>query len=487
MPKPKKNNGTSSKTGNGKQKGGTNSPNREIVYPNIEVGIHIGDEAITLAKAKNLLGWVEENEKDQFKDDYLLKVNKVKVRCTNNVTNRPFYAAQADTLKQEHLRRRWRFNGEPIIIGATGLILNGQHTLVSFVLAVDEWEQHPDRWPAWESAPVLEKLVVYGVAEDDETVNTMDTCKPRSLMDVIYRANYFKDLPSKAHRVASRMLQFAINQMWDRTGVHANPHAARNTHSESIAFLEHHQKLLAAVKHVYEEDNNENRIGKYLSAGYASAALYLMGCCKTEPKNYFLAQDQTLDESTLDWTYWERACEFFVELAGGSKTVKAVHDAIQKLIESGAGSKDERWAIIAKAWEAYKDKKPITAKTVHLDFQMKDNIRQLAEMPLFGGIDVGAEGVPFDDPSEEELEQRKEEVDVKRNGPKKEAKRAGDKWAKNDLGWVHNEFEEVELVRLKGDPYICQGDKVERVMVDASDGEYEVAVDNLSLAQFEMK
>jgi hypothetical protein len=458
---------------------------REIVYKKVDCVIHHGENPITVAKAKALLGWQEETKKGEFGSNFIVKCGEVKVRCTNNETNRPLYMSVVETLKQEILKGRWRFNGEPIIIGQTGLMLNGQHTCIALVLAAWEFEQNPDKWPAWIKEPTIDKLIVYGVFEDDQTVNTMDTCKPRSLADVIYRAHYFKGMPSKGQRTLSRMLQFAINQMWEKTGVHANPHAVRSTHSESIAFLDTHPKLLAAVKHIFEEDNNEDKVGRYLSCGYSAAALYLMGCCGSKAESYYT--DEQPNETLLDWSYWDRACEFFVELAGKGKTLKAVHDAIAALVESGAGSKKERWAIIAKAWEAYKDKKTVSSKTVHLEFVVKDEARHLTEAPLFGGIDVGEEGIPFNDPTEAEFEDRKDAVNEKRTGKKKQvAHRAGEAWAKGDTAWVHNAFEETTFVTLSGDPYECV-DKTTKVLVDAPDGNWEVDVTDLSLAQFEMK
>lgn len=465
-----------------------NKSPREVIYQVIEAIAYVVDSTvgpITADKAKELLGWQEEEEKNPFGHKHVAEISRsygVKVRCNNNVTNRPIYGQVVETLKQEILRGRWRFNGEPIIVGSTGLILNGQHTLFALILAVKEWAEHPERWPHWTEAPYIEKLVCYGVEEDDAIVNTMDTCKPRTLMDVIYRADYFKDLPAKAHKSAARMTQYAIKLLWLRTGTHSNAFAVRATHAESVAFLNNHPQLVKAVQHIYEEDSEEGRISKYISPGYAAAALFLMACSDSNAEEYYSAETPT--EELLDWGKWDRACEFFVELGGQAAGLKAVRDEIAKLISDGSTRWLDRWAVFAKAWEPYSNGKAVTAKAVALEFVVKEDERQLVEEPVFGGIDVGEEGLNL--VATEEIEERKEAVATKKHGTKK-AKKAGKEWAKGDTAWVHpNGGDEPFFAELTDDPFEC-ADSITRVFVDAEDGNYEVELGELSLAQFEKK
>jgi len=83
---------------------------------------------MTPDQAKKLLGWSQESEHIKFGSNYLLLDEYgEKVRCYNNVTNRPLYPNIYKTLRQEHLRKKWQMNGEPVIIGRTGLILNDPH------------------------------------------------------------------------------------------------------------------------------------------------------------------------------------------------------------------------------------------------------------------------------------------------------------------------------------------------------------------------
>lgn len=460
---------------------------RPAIYSQVKSEIRDEANPITLDAAKELLGFREETEKEPFGNKCLpIKLNGVKIRCDNNITNRPLYLVQIETLKQDILRKRWMFNGEPIIIGRTGLVLNGQHTLLALIWAVQEWLDNPSEAPAWEEEPVIHKMIVYGVPEDDETVNTMDTCKPRSLADVIYRAHYFKDLLPAGQKVAAKLAEKAIKTVWEKTG-DSNAWVKR-THSESVAFLEQHRKLLDAVRHIFEEEGSEGKVAKYLHPGVAAAVLYLMATSKTEPKAYYGVD--TPNESCLDFSLWDQACKFFVELAGGAESLRAVRDTIGKLTRDGGGKLTERLAVVAKAWVPYSKNKPVTAKLTMLRFEIKDDERYLdkRDIPLFGGIDVGEDGLTFatnGDPSKQEIAAKAEKVRAKRDVPKFTASKKGEKWAKGDKAWVHSKNDAAYPATLKDHPFPTT-EGIEKVFVEAEDGEWEVAVMDLSLKEFEM-
>src|SRR4051812_41844594 len=111
---------------------------REIKYPTFAVDECYGDSAITVEQAKILLGWTEDAaeaaewgaREPLFKDRF-----GKEIYCYNNIINRPIYWSTVEKLVQDHLLRQWEFNGEPIIIGKTGLILNGQHSLIALIMA----------------------------------------------------------------------------------------------------------------------------------------------------------------------------------------------------------------------------------------------------------------------------------------------------------------------------------------------------------------
>lgn len=384
----------------------------EKVYPKISSKLCIGEKALTATQAKKLLGWTEEKG-DKFSEWLLLDYHKQKIQCYNNLSNRPLYRTNVLNLKQEILNGRWEFNGETIIIGEDGTILNGQHQLIALVLAFQEWEDTDDKWQEfWPTAPTLDKLLVTGVSEKDSVVNTMDTCKPRTLSDVIFRSPFFAKLPAKERRQASSQMEYALRTIWHRTGASLDAFAPRKTHAEFLALLEKHPRLVEAVTHTYEEDGDDKRIRRFLSPGYAAGLLYLMGT------------SSSADETELDFSNWETACDFFVCLAGDDPKFSAVKTAFTKLLNTTGASINERMALIVKAWLSFLSGKPITEATLKLKYnKAKEDgeLPELAELPVVGGLDFGeptADKAELEnakvDPTPEEITQRAKKERVKR-------------------------------------------------------------------------
>lgn len=358
---------------------------RPVKYDKPIVKLFYGDKALTgkLAREK-LLGWQEAQDSEQ---KLLTDAYGKKIICHNNVSNRPLYLGVVTTLKQEILRRRWQRNMENIIIGCTGLVLNGQHRLIAFVLAIQEWELHPELWKQyWPTEPVLETSIGFGANESDDVVNTLDTCKPRSLADVIYRSPYFADMNNSERKAAARITDYGVRLLWSRTGV-ANAFAIRRTHSESLDFIARHDRILECVKHIHAENGSEKQLGEFISPGYAAALLYLMASSSTDPTEY--RNSDNPNEGMLDWDNWDKACDFWVYLASGNEQLSAVSKALGKMINDDGGSVDEQCAILVKAWLAYAADKPIDAKTLKLNYHTEDDIRSLTDFPSAGGIDLG--------------------------------------------------------------------------------------------------
>lgn len=392
---------------------------REVIYDKYSVSLKAGDKAITQAQAEQLLGWHVVADGD--KGEYLLKVGDEKIRCANNVTNRPLYSQSVDYIKQEILRGRWQFNGEPVIIGKTGLILNGQHTLVGFILACREWEENEELYPFWEEEPTLEKLCVFGVDESDEVVNTMDTCKPRSLADVFYRSEYFKSKPAVVRKKAASTCAHAVRFIWDRTGV-ANAFGIRTTHSEFTEFLKSHPSILDSISFIHEEDGKEKKISRYLTPGYASGLLYLMSVSASSD-DYFKHDERT--EAPLNFDNREKAEEFFILLSSGSDG-GPIRKALGQLIEDGDSTKAAKLAVLIKAWNLFVNDEKITPAKLKLAYHTNDDdVRSLAETPSIGGIDTAGEE-PDIEPSKEEKEAiaKREQVEAqKKTATRKKATR----------------------------------------------------------------
>ncbi len=373
---------------------------RDIVYPQVKVTLRAGANPMNQEDAKKILGWTEVDKEPLFTD-----LNGKKIACSNNVGNRPFSRANADTVQQQVLRKRWKLNGETMILGESGLCLSVQHRLIGFILACQEWSLHPDKWPLWTTEPTMDCILVFGISEDDETVNTLDTGKTRSLTDVIYRSEYFKGMPSKDRKQVARLCDYAVRLLWHRTGAQ-DAFAPRRTHAESLDFINKHPRILECVKHIFEENGegeDGNKIGKWLSPGCASAMLYLMGCAKSNSKDYYTADQRS--ESLLTWDF-DTAADFWSLLAGGSKELNAVQVAIKKLLQEGAGSLNERLAIICKAWHSKLKHGTVRLNDLSLSYSTFEDVKTLIDAPTVGGIDRGDPGETDTEDDDEGVQER---------------------------------------------------------------------------------
>lgn len=386
---------------------------RPVIYPQLEVcGIAIPEEATRVSQemAQTILGWEDEDEyKARVKgpeglvgygEDFLiLDEYGKKVRCWNNGRNRALDEAHSNRIAQDILEGEYQLNGETIIVGRTGLSLSAQHRLVGFIRAVQRWKKHPSKYPYWKEEPFLRSLVVFGIDESPKVVKTLDNVRPRSDADVIYTSGIFdktrdgKPTSTKDKKECSRMLAAATAFLWQRTGAGGTKEERTyQTHSASSDFRERHPKLLEAVKHLFEE-NQDRAISKLrLSPGVCSAALYLMGSSESNQEKYL----KNPGEKQLTWNRWDKACEFWVLLASdGSGDMEEVRKAIIELVDAddlSGGRMTEKMVVLAKAWEAFLLGNKITAEVVSLDScwtKRDDGTRVLVEAATFGGIDQG--------------------------------------------------------------------------------------------------
>lgn len=353
-------------------------PNQPL-YPEVSIRLCTGEEQqLTYEQAKQLIGWQVEDKKT-FGTDYLLKDTKGrKIRCAHNVTNRPFYNSVCQGLIHDILNGNWRFNGEPIIVGEYGFILNGQHTLIALILANEMWEKEPDLYPYWDTNPTIQKVVVFGIKEDDKTVNTMDTCKPRSLADVLYRSSFFADCNASERRKVARTCSFAIRTIWDRLGIKESL-SIQMTHSELMTFLESHKRLIEAVNFIQVENGHENHLLNFGQLGNLSGLFYLMASSNSDPEKY---RANPMEDS-LDFSNWSRAEDFFVLISSRAKTMKPLWDSLKSL---GEGSRKEHTALLAKAWTQWLSKDGLS-EPIELKYVEKEGMKILAETPSVGGID----------------------------------------------------------------------------------------------------
>lgn len=365
------------------------SNGREVLYPEVSVELCVGENAMTAEHARKLIGWVDENV--QTPDCYDLHGKKV--RLANNTGNRPFDKGLAMMWMSEILHRRWKVNGETLIIGRTGVTISAQHRCAGLIWAVQEWHRSKDNWPQWETEPTLPCIIVFGIDEDDATVNTIDTGKPRGIDDVIYRSELFKGKEPKERLKAAKATKNAVKLLCHRVGANDNALVkSRRTHAESLDFIARHPKLITCVNHITEEDEG-GKIAKYLTPGYSAAFMYLMGAATSDPANYRKKGIEPC-EDFLNWQLWDKAETFWTELAQGHKKFKALQEALAQLFNSDDVYPATRQALVIKAWNAYCQDEPITDKVLELRFKVDDEAasKKLLDKPTIGGIDLGEPG-----------------------------------------------------------------------------------------------
>jgi hypothetical protein len=385
-----------------------------ILYPEIEIVKFLGDEALTAENAKEILGWEEEPAHLKWGDDYtVIDHYSRKVKCNNNSRNRHFTDSWARALCFDILNHNWAdsrngpgrtVNGETIVIGRHGHVLSAQHRLVGLVLAHQLWQLQP-RWrDTWgeDNPPTMEAIVVYGVDESPATVRTLDNTRPRTQEDVfITEGQVFGRSRTDERQALCKILSGAIKWVWDRTGGKEDAFHPYRTHSEAVEFNNRHPRLARACKHIWEENrrkkDSEGRlppppVGRYVNPGVAAAFLYLMGASATDGDAYWGKSLEERSDNAADWSSWDRATQFWSDLAGDRlpEIAQAIAALSGKDGEYSVGPVEKR-AVICKAWNLYKDEGPLEVEDIIPSTEISEvtGKRVVTEDITVGGIDQG--------------------------------------------------------------------------------------------------
>lgn len=415
-------------------------------FPTITTKLFLGDKALDANDAKDILGWEEETEEKKFPDDeVILVLGGKKIRTANNLTNRPFNRSLADTYAQDILNRNWAdsrngedmsINGETIVRDRTGMVQSGQHRLIGLILAHHRFEdaKEKEHWAAkWPNAagPSIEAILVSGISPNQRVIRTLDNVKTRTLDDVLYTSGAFGKLKSSDRKVINKIAAFAVKNLWERLGAKNDPFSPDRTHSESMEFLDRHPRVYRAVKHIWEEDA-DGKIKAFVSPGTAAALLYLMGASTSDGAKYHEAEQPS--ENYITWgsedATWDKAQEFWTLMKESNEDYKPLRDAIGMLTDPNTGregTRDEKVAIIIKAWNLISNGQPLTADGLKLEYTQPapDEPARLAEVPTVAGIDLGKPKPPVDPdaPTEEEKAAKKAEIQAKKDA--KKAKKDG--------------------------------------------------------------
>lgn len=365
---------------------------REVLYEKVEVTVFEDEgDLFTEEASKLLLGWDEPDEGKVF-DIYLFKdlLNRT-IHCSNVSLQRPFSMSLCKSIMWEILSGNWEFNLETIIIGRTGIVLDGQHRLIALILACQEYRRNPDRYPFWNGEPAVQILIALGAKESRKVANTIGTGKPRSLADSLYASGLFdQDRDKGSIKQLCRMAMHTMRVLWKRLGAEQEAYTPRYSHADALEFIERHPTMLECIRTIHEEEGGGSRRLSSISGAYAPALLYLMAASGSNQEDYH--KSDSPGETNLDLSMLERAEEYWVRLAHIDDSVKAVVDRIYDLNEDGNQREDERTAILIKGWNAYIKKGNVTSKDITLKVAVNEfGQRNLLEDPVIEGVDVGSQ------------------------------------------------------------------------------------------------
>lgn len=376
--------------------------NMPVLYDKVETTEYSTTSAkgpLTIADMKKLVGWQTEKdyqalmvqERGGKPEHYLFgetfhckNVAGEKVRLLHNAHNRPFDESWCEDLIHTILYGQWAgphtlpgetVNGETIRISRYGRVLSGQHQMTAAILA-NEWlhkarvanQDMPDdpKYPAWRShgETFLETIVVTGMSEDPRVLMTVDYVKPRTASDVFYTSDVFKNCTPPERKELCKILASAVDTLWTRTDA-----KGYKTHPEVVGFLERHKKLLNCAENIFNE--NRQAAGRAVSklrlqTGTCAAIMFIQGSSGpgTDPEyGDVYRNDIPPSQKGLDWSYWNKAEAFWTLLASG-RDFAPVRTAMARLVDSSTtdqinqgmgGRVPEKLAIVAKAWELWKD------------------------------------------------------------------------------------------------------------------------------------
>lgn len=143
-----------------------------------------------------------------------------------NTGNRKFSPANLQKVKTVMARGEWTLNGEAVKIAKTGRILDGQHRLRA----------------AAETETTFETLIVYGL--DDDTQETMDSGKSRTLADILSIRGY-----KNASATAAITLAIIRAEQWSiRAAVAGGASSYHVTNRQAIDRLEREATLTDVPK-----------------------------------------------------------------------------------------------------------------------------------------------------------------------------------------------------------------------------------------------
>lgn len=181
----------------------------------------------------------------------------------NNKTNRHVAKSLISYYANQIEDDKWSVNGEPIIIGSTGALMNGQHRCLAVIKANKS----------------IVSMIVRGV--DESTFDTIDTGKNRTAADVLGIAG-FNELDSRILSTTTRLiLQF--DEVTGRINMNSNQKPSNHVVLETV---ENNPLIKKAVKWVLSFPH-KNRI---VPAGWMGFLTIRCGIMDSDRSEEYLQQ-----------------------------------------------------------------------------------------------------------------------------------------------------------------------------------------------------
>ncbi len=396
----------------------------EKVYPVISEKIMRGADAMTVDQAKEYLGWKQVEKSTPKCSPAIKAVSGLDVILEKCHKQRWLDDARwLRTLRQDHLNRKFPYNGKTVILGDYGAVLDGMYRMASLICAEHERTNGllAKYWQKLSPEPLrLETILVCGLDEDDDMFATFNAVLSGTPADTIFRSDVFQTGPySKCdpteRKALSKIAEYAVRTLWDRTGGKMNAWAPDLNVLEAIEFLRKHPSVRDCCYQIWTEDgkgaskdDGGGAVSNWLSRGYAAGLCYLFGVSKSDPAKYL--GGTTRSEKLLDTSLMDKAFEFWVYMGSQSTDAKPLRDALNDLIlpNDDRANREQVAAVLCKAWNFYRDDKEFTRKDifprfVNVEKDEEGNVinRRMDETCTVGGVDLGS------NPKEEEKEDDK--------------------------------------------------------------------------------
>lgn len=331
--------------------------------------------------ARILIGWRLANpgEEHTLNDLY---GNRIVLE--RSLSQRPFRIALAKRWMRTIVQRKWKLNGESIIIDRLRMVHDGQHRLVGIVLAAQLRDRAPHLYDTfWEEGEQLyiDTFVHSGIEPDPEVVNTINTGLTRSNGDAFYQQVAKTGIKRSFARQHANVLSHAVRLVYLNMMDKLPSYGTKLENLDATQVEAEFPQLVEAVSLVFELNGgggiDGRKLQRCISLGYAAGLLFCMSTYGSDPEN-------------PTTTSWEKSVQFWKLVASDkqSKTHPAIlcRDALAEMPQSSGRDRDMICLTVSKAWIAFIDDHKQPNLTVASAIDARGNLKILDTLQL-GAID----------------------------------------------------------------------------------------------------